>query len=58
MEKTYFLPRPGQPIIEKIACFNFMVGVWSLSVLYRHKGKKFLSVLVLETGKQYTYEVS
>lgn len=58
MEREYIIPRPGV-LVEKAICTNFQAGLWSVSVLYRNReGKAFLSVLVLETGKQYTHEVS
>lgn len=57
MEREYIIPRPGT-LVEKAICTNFKVGFWSMSVLYRDRsGNKFLSVLVLETGKQYTHEI-
>jgi hypothetical protein len=60
MEKEFILPRPGAcPVqVEKAICTNFKADAWSMSVIYRNRGKKFLSVLILETGKQYTHEVS
>jgi hypothetical protein len=57
MEKEYVIPRPGV-LVEKAICTHFKADAWSVSVLYRDRsGNKFLSVLVLETGKQYTHEI-